>query len=93
MKKNNKKYLIIVGLLFACSTCLNARSSMVATGGEQTGSGGSAWGSAQLPYFRHGRMKNGERNHCAAGSNHRYAGITSVHLFHGNKTRRTRISV
>ena len=42
MKKNMKKYLIIVGLMFSGSTCLNAQSSMVATGGELTGSGGSA---------------------------------------------------
>jgi hypothetical protein len=42
MKKNMKKYLIIVGLMFSGSTCLNAQSSMAATGGELTGSGGSA---------------------------------------------------
>ena len=37
-----KKYLIIVGLMFSGSTCLNAQSSMVVTGGELTGAGGSA---------------------------------------------------
>jgi len=42
MEKNNKKNLIIVGLLFATTTSINAQSSMVASGGELTGSGGSA---------------------------------------------------
>ena len=42
MEKNNKKNLIIVGLLFATTTSINAQSSMVASGGELTGSGESA---------------------------------------------------
>jgi hypothetical protein len=42
MKKMNKGILVATGLLFVGSTCLNAQSSMVATGGELTGSGGSA---------------------------------------------------
>jgi hypothetical protein len=42
MKKMNKGILVTTSLLFAGSTYLNAQSSMVATGGELTGSGGSA---------------------------------------------------
>ena len=42
MKKMNKGILVATSLLFAGSTCLNAQSSMVATGGELTGAGGSA---------------------------------------------------
>ena len=40
MKKLNK--IVVSSLFFVGSTCLNAQSSMVATGGELTGSGGSA---------------------------------------------------
>jgi len=36
MKKMNKGILVATSLLFAGSTCLNAQSSMVATGGELT---------------------------------------------------------
>ena len=42
MKKMNKGILVATSLLFAGSTYLNAQSSMVATGGELIGSGGSA---------------------------------------------------
>ena len=38
----NKRILVATSLLFAGSTYLNAQSSMVATGGELTGSGGTA---------------------------------------------------
>ena len=41
-EKMNKIILVATSLLFAGSTCLNAQSSMVATGGELIGSGGSA---------------------------------------------------
>ena len=42
MKKMIKGILVATSLLFAGSTYLNAQSSMVATGGELIGSGGSA---------------------------------------------------
>jgi hypothetical protein len=42
VKKMNKRILVATSLLFAGSTYLNAQSSMVATGGELTGSGGTA---------------------------------------------------
>jgi len=42
MKNKNKKSLVIAGLLVVSTTCATAQSSMVATGGELTGSGGSA---------------------------------------------------
>lgn len=43
MKKNNSYTLVFaLGLLIGCSQLLNAQSSMVSTGGELNGSGGSA---------------------------------------------------
>jgi len=51
-EKMNKRILVATGLLFAGSTCLNAQSSMVATGGELTGSGGSASSSVGQVNYR-----------------------------------------
>jgi hypothetical protein len=42
MKKRNKKNLVVFSLMFLSATCLNAQSSMVATGGELLGGEGSA---------------------------------------------------
>jgi len=42
MKNKNKKSLVIAGLLVVSTTCATAQSSMVSTGGELIGSGGSA---------------------------------------------------
>ncbi len=42
MKKPNKKNLVVFSLMFLSTTCLNAQSSMVATGGELLGGEGSA---------------------------------------------------